>query len=85
MPPSSISPFKITVPGSDLAHLKERLLRTIYQDELHNAGGERGVPLADIKQVANYWATIFNWRKAAAMLNRFLQYTTDIVADGLIP
>ncbi|KAI8953052.1 microsomal epoxide hydrolase [Xylaria longipes] len=44
---SSTNPFKIAIPDSDLANLKERLLHTRYQYELKNVSIERGVPLAD--------------------------------------
>jgi pimeloyl-ACP methyl ester carboxylesterase len=79
---SLINPFKIAIPDSELADLKERLLRTRYQDELEEVGRERGVPLADIKRIAEYWTTTFDWRKTEAALNQLPQFTTDIAAEG---
>ncbi|RWA03866.1 hypothetical protein EKO27_g11239 [Xylaria grammica] len=81
----SIRPFKIAIPDSRLVDLKERLLRTRYQDELKGVSRERGVPLADIKRIANYWATMFDWRKREAVLNQFPQFATDITAEGFDP
>ncbi|KAI0440577.1 microsomal epoxide hydrolase [Xylaria telfairii] len=82
---SSIKSFKIAIPDSELADLKDRLLRPRYQDEPKDVGRERGVPLADVKRIAKYWATTFNWRKAESALNQFPQFMTDIAAAGFDP
>jgi pimeloyl-ACP methyl ester carboxylesterase len=82
---TSIARFKIAIPDSNIIDLKERLSRTRYQDELRDVGRERGVPLADIKRIAHYRATEFDWRKAEASLNEFPQYRTSIAADCFDP
>src|SRR5688500_16607648 len=40
-----------------------------------------GVPLATMRELARYWATDYDWRKAEAKLNAFSQFVTNI--DGL--
>ena len=44
-------------------------------------GFVQGVPLATMRQLARYWATDYDWRKAEARLNAMPQFITAI--DGL--
>ncbi len=37
----------------------------------------QGVPLATMQELARYWATDYDWRKAEAKLNAFPQFVTD--------
>ena len=41
----------------------------------------QGVPLATMRELARYWATDYDWRKAEAKLNALPQFVTTI--DGL--
>ncbi len=41
----------------------------------------QGVQLATIKELARYWETEYDWRKAEAKLNALPQFTTEI--DGV--
>jgi hypothetical protein len=41
----------------------------------------QGVQLATIKELARYWETDYDWRKAEAKLNALPQFTTQI--DGV--
>ena len=41
----------------------------------------QGIPLAYVREVAEYWADTYDWRSREALLNRFDQYLTEI--DGL--
>jgi epoxide hydrolase len=76
----TIKPFKIDIPQADLDDLRDRLARTRWPDELPGVGWSRGVPLAYLKELADYWRTRYDWRKHEARLNQFPQFTTEI--DG---
>ena len=41
----------------------------------------QGVQLATVHDLANYWATDYDWRKGEAKLNALPQFMTEI--DGL--
>jgi pimeloyl-ACP methyl ester carboxylesterase len=75
-----IRPFRIDVPQADLDDLRDRLARTRWPSELPGVGWSRGVPVAYLKGLAEYWRTGYDWRTAEARLNEFPQFTTTI--DG---
>ncbi|MDQ7810294.1 epoxide hydrolase [Amycolatopsis sp. A133] len=75
-----MKPFRIEVPEADLAELRRRLAATRWPDERFDAGWERGVPPAYLKELAEYWRTEYDWRAAEARLNGFPQFVTEI--DG---
>jgi epoxide hydrolase len=75
-----IRPFLIEVPQAELDDLRDRLARTRWPTELPGVGWDRGVPLAYLKELAEYWRTSYDWRKQEAMLNELPQFTTTI--DG---
>jgi epoxide hydrolase len=79
---AEIRPFRIDVPQADLDDLRERLARTRWPDELPDSGWRRGVPLAYLKELADWWRDGFDWRKHEAELNRHPQFTTTI--DGQV-
>jgi len=77
---SEIRPFRIEVSEADLDDLRERLARTRWPEELPGAGWDDGVPLAYLKELAEYWRTAYDWREHEARLNELAQFTTTI--DG---
>jgi pimeloyl-ACP methyl ester carboxylesterase len=77
---SEIRPFRVDVPQADLDDLRERLARTRWPDELPDAEWTRGVPVAYLKGLAEYWRSGYDWRAHEARLNQFPQFTTEI--DG---
>lgn len=77
---AAIKPFRIDVPQADLDVLHERLAQTRWPDELANVGWDYGVPLAEMKDLANYWRTSYEWRAQESRLNAYPQFTTTI--DG---
>jgi microsomal epoxide hydrolase len=76
----AIRPFLLDVPQVDLDDLSRRLAATRWPDELPGAGWSRGVPLAYLRELAEYWLTGYDWRLHEAKLNQFPQFTT--VIDG---
>jgi pimeloyl-ACP methyl ester carboxylesterase len=77
---AEIRSFRIAVPQADMDDLAGRLDRTRWPDELPGVGWSRGVPLGYLRELADYWATSFDWRKQEARLNQFPQFLTTI--DG---
>ncbi|MGP3918060.1 epoxide hydrolase family protein [Nonomuraea sp. 10N515B] len=76
----TIRPFRIDIPQQDLDDLRTRLAMTRWQDQLPGTGWERGVPVAYLKDLAEYWRTGYDWRAHEARLNQLPQFTTTI--DG---
>lgn len=73
-------PFQIDIPQAQIDDLQQRLANTRWPNELPGAGWSRGVPLAYLKELAEYWRTGFDWRAAEKRLNSFPQFITEI--DG---
>ena len=77
---AEIRRFRIEAPQTDLDDLRERLARTRWPDELPAVGWDDGVPLAYLRELAEYWRTSYDWREHEARLNELPQFTTAI--DG---
>jgi pimeloyl-ACP methyl ester carboxylesterase len=77
----AVVPFKINVPESVLADLKQRLARTRFPGEIPGSNWDYGTNLAYLKDLVAYWRDTFDWRAAERRLNQFDQFTTKI--DGL--
>lgn len=73
-------PFRIDIPQADLDDLNQRLASTRWPSELPNVGWTRGVPVGYLRELAEYWRTTYDWRKAEEQLNRYPQFMTKI--DG---
>jgi pimeloyl-ACP methyl ester carboxylesterase len=77
---TSIRPFRIEIPQSDLDDLRDRLARTRWPDELAGGDWNRGVPADYLRELAAYWRDGYDWRAQEARLNEFPQFTSTI--DG---
>ncbi|MFE3609444.1 epoxide hydrolase family protein [Streptomyces goshikiensis] len=73
-------PFRLQVGEPELEDLRERLDRARWPDELPGAGRAYGMPLGEVRELARYWSTAYDWRAAEARLNEWPQYVTTI--DG---
>jgi epoxide hydrolase len=80
MTDAAIEPFHIDVPESALDDLRDRLARTRWPDELPGAGWAYGIPLAYVRERAEYCRTTYDGRAQEARLNALPQFTTTI--DG---
>jgi pimeloyl-ACP methyl ester carboxylesterase len=78
---TEVRPFRIDVPEEELVDLRRRILATRWPERETVADESQGVQLATIEELARYWATDFDWRKAEAKLNALPQFITEI--DGL--
>src|SRR5262245_48194395 len=77
----SIRPFTFNAPQAKLDDLRRRLAATQWPERETVTDASQGVPLAEMQELARYWATDYDWRKAEAKLNAFPQFITNI--DGL--
>ncbi|UHA73509.1 epoxide hydrolase family protein [Paenibacillus sp. 481] len=78
--PTHIRTFRIDVSQADLDDLHERLSRTRWPAQLPGGEWNRGIPVAYLKELAEYWQHGYNWREHEAKLNKFPQFITEI--DG---
>jgi pimeloyl-ACP methyl ester carboxylesterase len=72
------SPFRLQVPDSALADLRERLARTRFPDEPPLAPWSTGTSLSYLKDLVHYWANEFDWKRQEAQLNGLRQFTVPL-------
>lgn len=85
----AVRPFRIAVPDEVLADLRARLAATRWPEPEcvppdHEDGAlewGQGIPLFYTRELAEYWANVYDWRATETALNRFDQFVTEI--DGL--
>jgi pimeloyl-ACP methyl ester carboxylesterase len=75
---SAIEQFRIAVPQEDLDDLRDRLERTRWPAESPATGWQRGVPMAYLCELVDYWLGSYDWRAWEARLNALPQFTTVI-------
>jgi pimeloyl-ACP methyl ester carboxylesterase len=78
---TSIRSFQFHASNEALADLKKRILATQWPEKETVADTSQGVPLATMQDLARYWATAYDWRRAEAKFNSYPQFVTTI--DGL--
>jgi pimeloyl-ACP methyl ester carboxylesterase len=71
----------VDIPDEELADLRRRLASTRWPDRETVGDWSQGVPLAYLKEVCEYWATSYDWRRLEARLNSLPQFRTEL--DGL--
>jgi pimeloyl-ACP methyl ester carboxylesterase len=77
----AIRPFRAHFKDEALADLKRRIAATRWPTQELVKDRSQGVQLATVKELARYWSTEYDWRKAEAKLNAFPQFVTKI--DGV--
>ncbi|MFG1658173.1 epoxide hydrolase family protein [Micromonospora chersina] len=77
----TVRPFRIDVPEAELKTLRERIRATRWPEKETVDDQSQGPQLATMKQLADYWAEKYDWRKVEARLNSLPQFITEI--DGL--
>jgi len=76
-----IRPFHVDIAEAELSELRDRIAGTRWPSRELVTDRSQGVQLATIKELARYWETQYDWRKAEAKLDALPQFTTEI--DGV--
>ncbi|WP_295718966.1 epoxide hydrolase [Mucilaginibacter sp.] len=77
----SIRPFKVNISDSDVRDLRQRIAATKWPGKELVEDASQGAKLAKLQELARYWGTAYDWRKAEAKLNAYPQFKTKI--DGV--
>jgi pimeloyl-ACP methyl ester carboxylesterase len=77
----AIRPFRVAIPERELVELRRKIAATRWPTKELVGDRSQGVQLATLKELARYWATDYDWRKAEARLNALPQFVTKI--DGV--
>ncbi|NBH03188.1 epoxide hydrolase family protein [Amycolatopsis sp. SID8362] len=80
-PSDLVRPFRVELPDSEIADLKQRLARTRWPDPETVPDWSQGVRVEHAKSLVAHWERDYDWRRFEAELNRFPQFLTTI--DGL--
>jgi pimeloyl-ACP methyl ester carboxylesterase len=78
---TEIRPFRVEIPDRELDDLRRRIEATRLPSKELVEDRSQGVQLATIQELASYWVTEYDWRKAEARLNALPQFMTEI--DGV--
>ena len=78
---TEIRPFRIDIPGEEIAELRRRIAATRWPDRETVSDDSQGVRLAMMRELVAYWGTGYDWRKCEAKLNDLPHFITGI--DGL--
>ena len=78
---TEIQPFHFEIPEDQIDDLRRRIEATRLPSRELVEDRSQGVQLATIQELARYWATDYDWRKAEAKLNALPQFRTEI--DGV--
>jgi pimeloyl-ACP methyl ester carboxylesterase len=77
---TDIRPYRLEVSREALDDLRDRLARTRWPVQLPGAEWSRGVPVAYLRELVDYWANSYDWRAQEQRLGEFPQFVTEI--DG---
>jgi pimeloyl-ACP methyl ester carboxylesterase len=78
---TEIRPLDFEIPEEQMDDLRRRIAATRWPSKELVPDRSQGVQLATLQELARYWATDYDWRKAEAKLNALPQFTTEI--DGV--
>src|SRR5438094_7382770 len=78
---TEIRPFHVDIPEEELTEMRRRIAATRWPSKELVEDRSQGVQLATVQELARYWATDYDWRKAEAKLNALPQFTSEI--DGV--
>ena len=63
---TAIRPFRVTIPDKEIVELRGRVAATRWPTKELVGDRSQGVQLATLKELARYWSTEYDWRKAEA-------------------
>ena len=77
----AVTPFSIDIPQSELDDLKARIANTRWPEAETVDDWSQGIPLSYTRELAEYWANDYDWRRCEALLNQYEGFKTAI--DGI--
>ena len=78
---TAIRPFQVGFPESELVELRRRISATRWPERETVSDDSQGVRLEMMQDLAEYWASDYDWRACEAKLNALPNFITEI--DGL--
>ena len=78
---TNVRPFRIDVPLEALDELRRRIQATRWPSKELVPDRSQGVQLGTMQELARFWTSEYEWRRAEAKLNALPQFKTEI--DGL--
>jgi pimeloyl-ACP methyl ester carboxylesterase len=78
---TDVIPFTVNIETAVLDDLKQRLNNARWPEQETCEGWSQGIPLAYSRELANYWASGYDWRRFEKKLNSWPQFVTTI--DGI--
>src|SRR2546421_1883288 len=78
---AAVREFEVGFDESEITEMRRRIEATRWPERETVDDDSQGVPLADMQDLARYWATDYDWRKCEATLNALPNFITEI--DGL--
>jgi pimeloyl-ACP methyl ester carboxylesterase len=78
---TEIRPFHVEIPEKQIDDLRRRITATRWPSKELVPDRSQGVQLATMQELARYWETDYDWRRAEAKLNALPQFITEI--DGI--
>jgi len=75
---SSPRPFRVAIPQKTIDHILTRVRETHWPDRLETDDWRYGANWDYMKELATYWTTRYDWRKAEARLNSFPQFKARV-------
>jgi pimeloyl-ACP methyl ester carboxylesterase len=78
---TAIRPFQVDIAEEQIDDLHRRIGATRWPSKELVTDRSQGVQLATMQELARYWVTDYDWRKAEAKLNALPQFMTEI--DGV--
>ncbi len=75
---SEITPFTINTSEEQLTDLRNRINNTRWTEEECVNDWSQGIPLTYVREIADYWANQYDWRKSEQHLNTFDHFQTNI-------
>jgi microsomal epoxide hydrolase len=75
---SAIQSFRVAVPRKLIDAILTRVRSAHWPDQLHGSPWQYGADWGYMKELAEYWTSRFDWRKAEAKLNGFPQFRARV-------
>lgn len=79
---ATMEPFRIDIPDTVLADLRDRLSRARIGPGLPGSGWTQGTEREYLRELCSYWRERFDWRAAEARLNAHPQFRSPPI-DGV--